>query len=112
MTMEFDKPSSVKKVEPASLRDSAMKKILAIADRASQESTKQQSFAKKVEIEKKKKRGGAPGDVVQLGKRDQPEPDIPRSILRAPSQQTSSKRRMLYPSRTEVFDMSDPIRVY
>ena len=76
--LKLDQPSS------ATISDSAMKKIRAIADRASQESTKQQSFAKKVEVEKKKRRGGAPGDVVQLGKRKEAEPDLPRSMLRKP----------------------------
>jgi len=99
-----------KKVEPASLKDAAMKKMRAILERATQQPA-QQSFAKRVEVEKKKKRSGA---LVQLGKRDQPEPDIPRTMLRAPApQQASAKRRMLYPSRTEVFNMdAEPIRVY
>ena len=115
---KFDKPSSsfngtgVEKVETASLRDIAIKKMVAIADRASQETTKQQSFARKVEIEKKKKRGGAPGDVVQLGKRKEPEPDLPRSILRKPAPASANTRQRVYGPRTQVFDMSDPIRVY
>ena len=96
-------------MEPASLKDAAMKKMRAILERATQQPA-QQSFAKRVEVEKKKKRSGA---LVQLGKRDQPEPDQPRSMLRAPPQQASAKRRMLYPSRTEVFNMdAEPIRVY
>ena len=109
---KFDKPSSVKKVEPSSLRDIAIKKMLAIADRASQETTKQQSFAKKVEVEKKKRRGGAPGDVVPIGKRKEREPDPPLGILRKPTPAQSNTRQRIYGPRTQVFDMSDPIRVY
>ncbi len=39
-------------------------------------------FARQVAEEAKRRRGGAPGDVVPLGKRKQPEPNMPRSILR------------------------------
>ena len=39
-------------------------------------------FARQVAEEARRRRGGAPGDVVSLGKRKQPEPDVPRSILR------------------------------
>ena len=102
---------SVKKVDP----EVARKKMMAIADRASQESTKQQSFAKKVEVEKRKRRaerrGGAPGDVVPLGKRKQPEPDMPRSALRKAAPAQSNTRQRVYGPRTQVFDMSDPDRV-
>ena len=95
-----------KKVESPSLRDSATKKMRAILERATQQTT-QQSFAKRVEVQRKTKRAGV------LGKRDEPEPDQPRSIVRAPPPATSAKRRMLYPSRTEVFNMdTEPIRVY
>ncbi len=39
-------------------------------------------FARQVAEEARRRRGGAPGDVVPLGKRKQPEPNMPRSILR------------------------------
>ena len=108
---KFDKP----KVEPqgSNLRDIAMKKMMAIADRASQETTKQQSFARKVELDKRKKRGGAPGDVVPLGKRKEPEPDLPRSMLRKPAPARSNTRQRVYGPKTQVFDMSgDGVRAY
>jgi hypothetical protein len=89
-----------------------MKKMLAIADRHSQEKTKQQSFARQVELERKKRRGGAPGDVVPLGKRKEPEPDMPRSILRKPVGQPQ-KRQRTYDRQTQVFDMSGgAVRAY
>ena len=50
MKTKFDKPPA----PTSTLRDVAMKKMLAIADRHSQEKTKQQSFARQVELEKKK----------------------------------------------------------
>ena len=83
--------------------------MVAIADRAGQESTKHQNFAKKVEAEKKKKRGGAPGDVVPLGKRKQPEPDVvPPSILRKQPAARSNTKQRIYGPRTQVFDIGVP----
>ena len=96
-----------KRVDP-SIRETAIKRMVAIADRAGQETTKQQNFAKKVETEKKKRRGGAPGDVVPLGKRKEPEPDLPLSILRKqPAARTNTKQR-IYGPRTQVFDIGVP----
>ena len=106
LKIQFDKPSSVKKVEPSALRDIAKKKLLEIADRASQGSTNQQSFARQVEVEAKKKRG----DLVQ--KRKVPGPDLPRSMLRKPAPAQSNTRQRIYGPRTQVFDMSDPVRAY
>jgi len=97
-----------KRVDP-SIREVATKRINEIKDRAGQESTKQQNFAKKVEAEKKKKRGGAPGDVVPLGKRKQPEPDVVQpSILRKQPPARSNTKQRIYGPRTQVFDIGVP----
>ncbi len=46
------------------LAEAAKKRMMEIAERAQQQTTRQQNFAKRVEAEKKKRRGGAPGDVA------------------------------------------------
>ena len=85
--------------------------MIDIARRAEQETTRKQNFARKVEEEKRRRRGGAAGDVVPLGKRKEPEPDMPKSILRKPTpmsgnpRERNTKQRM-YGPRTQVFDMS------
>ena len=100
---KFEQP---KVVEQSSIRAAAIKHMVAIADRANQETTKHRDFAKRVVAEKKKRRGGAPGDVVQTGvKRKEFEPDMPRSILRK-SQQTSNSRQRVYGPNTKVFDIA------
>ena len=99
---KFDKP---KVVEQASIRTAAVKHMMAIADRAGQESTRGRNFAK--EVEKKKRRGGAPGDVVQSGvKRDfsKVDADMPPSILRKSKQPTNSRQRVYGPN-TQLFDI-------
>ena len=108
-----EKPTVVEAAErrgtadPTVIREAAVKHMVAIGHRANHETTKNQNFAKRVEAEKKKRRGGAPGDVVSLGKRKQPEPDMPRSILRN-AQPESNKRPRVYGQRTQVFDMTVP----
>ena len=99
-----------------SIRDAAKQKMLAIADRKRQESTRKTDFQKLVENEKKRRRGGAPGDVVEPGKRtfSQRDPDMPRSILRkpAPVEGPARKRQMLYGPRTQVFNMDQAVTAY
>ncbi len=50
-------------------------------------------FARQVAEEAKRRRGGAPGDVVPLGKRKEREPDLPLSILRKPPPVAQNARR-------------------
>ena len=59
-----------------------------------------------VENEKRKNRGG--DDFVSLGKRKQPEPNIPLSILRKPQRPeptNKNKKQMRYGPRTQVFNI-------
>ena len=90
------------------IRAVAQKRIVEIAERARQDSTRTQSFAKLVENEKKRRRGGAMGDVVALGKRKEREPDIPLSMLRKPAGPAAkNSKQRLYGPRTEVFNMAE-----
>ena len=50
-------------------------------------------FARQVAEEAKRRRGGAPGDVVPLGKRKQPERNMPRSILRKRAAPPTQRQR-------------------
>jgi len=96
------------------LHAAAKKRMLELAERMRQETTRRQSFEKLVENAKKLRRGGAPGgDVVPLGKRKEPEPVMPRSILRKPlAEQGPRAKPRIYGPRTEVFDIRDAIGVH
>ena len=64
------------------------------------------AIAQRVAEDAKKRRGGAPGDVVPLGKRKEREPEM-RSILRKPAAAEGPRaRQRIYGPRTEVFDMA------
>ena len=65
---------------PDDVIDAAKQRMIDIAKRHAQETTKRQNFDRLVENEKRKNRGG--DDFVTLGKRKQPEKNIPLSILR------------------------------
>ncbi len=95
------------------LRANAIQRMREIAERAQQHTTRKQNFEKRSQMEKRKKRGDAPGDVVALGKRKHPEPDLPLSILRKslPSEPQRARQR-LYGPRTQVFNMDQPIAVH
>ena len=93
--------------DPTVIREAAVKHMTAIGHRANHETTKQQNFAKRVAAEKKKRRGGARGDVVPLGKRKEPEPDMPTSTVRKP-RPASNKRQRIYGAQTQVFDIGAP----
>jgi hypothetical protein len=83
-----------------------------IHERASQKATNKMNFEKRVEDEKRRRRGGAGGDVVALGKRKSPEPEMPRSILRAPVVAEGPRsRQRLYGPRTQVFNLDQPVMV-
>ena len=84
----------------------AKERMLDIARRHQQQTSRKQDFAKLVENERKQRRGGERGDVVALGKRKEPEPDMPRSMLRkaAPQGGTRSRQR-LYGPGTQLFDI-------
>ena len=70
------------------------------------------NFDKMVEQDKKTRRGGAPGDVVPLGKRKEPEPET-RSILRKSKPEPQRARQRIYGPKTQIFNMDqEPIRVY
>ena len=94
------------------LRANAIKRMKEIADRVQQHTTRKQDFEKRSQMEKKMRRGGAPGDVVPLGKRKQPESDAPQSILRKslPPEPQRARQR-LYGPRTQVFNMDQPVAV-
>ena len=51
-------------------------------------------------------RANAMKRLIELGKRKEREPEMPRSMLRKPATTQSSKRQKIYGPRTEVFDMS------
>ena len=108
---KFEKPKETREkpkvVDPTVIREAAVKHMTAIGHRANHETVKQQNFAKRVEAEKKKRRGGAPGDVVPLGKRKEPEPDMPTSTVRKP-RPASNKRQRIYGAQTQVFDIGAP----
>ena len=89
------------------IRAVAQKRIVEIAERARQEPTRTQSFTKLVENEKRRRRGGAMGDVVALGKRKDREPDIPVSMLRKPTTVQKNSKQRIYGPRTEVFNMAE-----
>ena len=90
------------------IRAVAQKRMVEIAERARQETTRTQSFTKLVENEKKRRRGGAMGDVAPLGKRKEREPDIPLSMLRKPAGPAAkNSKQRIYGPRTEVFNMGE-----
>ena len=95
------------------LRANAIQRMREIAERAQQHTTRKQNFEKRSQMEKKMRRGDAPGDVVALGKRKHPEPDLPLSILRKslPPEPQRARQR-LYGPRTQVFNMDQPIAVH
>jgi len=105
---------AIPKVDAHALHAAAKKRMLELAERMRQDSTRRQNFEKLVENAKKLRRGGAPGgDVVPLGKRKEPEPTMPRSILRKPiAEQAPRTKPRLYGPRTEVFDIRDAIGVH
>jgi len=86
----------------------ARQRMIDIARRATQQTTRKQDFARLVETEKKKRRGGAPGDVVALGKRKAAEPDMPRSMLRKPAPAESGRaRQRIYGPATQVYNIAE-----
>ena len=89
--------------------------MLAIADRKRQESTKNMNFQKLVDNEKRRRRGGAMGDVVPAGKRKDREPNLPLSILRKPvttSEGPPATKQRMYGPRTQVFNMDQGVAAY
>ena len=66
----------------AAVIDAARQRMVDIARRHQQESTRRQNFEALVQNERRARRGGTRGDVVGPGKRKAPEPDEPRSMLR------------------------------
>ena len=92
--------------------EAAKQRMIEIARRAVQQTTRKQNFDKRVEVEKKKRRaerrGGGYGDVVALGKRKAPEPDLPLTMLRkaAPPEPRRARQRIYGPA-TQVFSMAD-----
>jgi len=84
--------------------------MLEIADRATQATTRRQNFEQLVENERRRRRGGAPGDVVPLGKRKGVDPDTSRSILRKPGAQVTQpdrRRPRIYHQRTQTYHYGD-----
>ena len=88
--------------------DAARQRMMDIARRHQQETTRKQDFQRLVENERRARRGGARGDVVGPGKRKQPEPDEPRSMLRRAAQPEPRRaRQRLYGPGTEVYSIAN-----
>jgi hypothetical protein len=92
---------------PDEVVDAARQRMMDIARRHQQETTRRQNFEKLVENEKRARRGGARGDVVGPGKRKQPEPDEPRSMLRrAAEPEPRRARQRVYGPNTQVYSIA------
>ena len=88
------------------VREAALERMKDVYKRKQQETARGKAFAQRVAEDAKKRRGGAPGDVVPLGKRKEREPEM-RSILRKPvAAEGPRARQRLYGPRTEVFNMA------
>ena len=110
--MTLPLPKAVPAQSGGAQRAAAVQRMKDIHDRASQKATKRMDFERRVEEEKRRRRGGERGDVVALGKRKSPEPEMPRSILRRPATAEEPRsRQRLYGPRTQVFNMDQPIAV-
>ena len=82
--------------------------MIDIARRHQQESTRRQNFEALVQNERRVRRGGARGDVVGPGKRKQPEPDEPRSMLRrAAEPEPRRARQRVYGPGTQVYNIAN-----
>ena len=90
------------------VREAARQKMMDVYKRKTQETAKGKAFAQRVAEESKRRRGGAPGDVVPLGKRKEREPEMPRSILRKPggTEGPASSKQRIYGPRTQVFNIA------
>jgi hypothetical protein len=92
---------------PDEVVDTARQRMMDIARRHQQETTRKQNFERLVENERKARRGGARGDVVGPGKRKQPEPDEPRSMLRrAAEPEPRRARQRVYGPNTQVYSIA------
>ena len=88
---------------PDDVVNNARQRMIEIARRHQQQTTRKQDFAKLVENEKKHRRGG---ELVTLGKRKEPGPDMPRSMLRkAAPQEGPRSRQRVYGPGTQVFNI-------
>ena len=87
--------------------DAARQRMMDIARRHQQESTRRQNFETLVQNERRVRRGGARGDVVGPGKRKQPEPDEPRSILRRAEAEPRRARQRVYGPGTQVYNIAN-----
>ena len=91
----------------AALVAAAKNRMMDIARQAVQQSTRKQDFAARVERQKQRRRGGAPGDVMPPGQHKRKEPES------ALSTQPPRQKQRLYGPRTEVFDIGrEPIRAW
>ena len=89
------------------MRDAALARMKDVYKRKQQETARGRAFAQRVAEDAKRRRGGAPGDVVALGKRKEREPEMPRSILRKPAAAEGPRaRQRIYGPRTEVFNIA------
>ena len=93
------------RLDGGGVQAAARKRMLEIADRAMQATTGRQNFDKRVEDDRRRRRGGAPGDVVALGKRKGVDPDT-RSILRKPPGAQGNARQRIYGPRTQIYDIA------
>ena len=92
--------------EEGTVVDAARQRMIDIARRHQQESTRRQNFEALVQNERRARRGGARGDVVGPGKRKQPEPDE-RSILRRAEAEPRRARQRAYGPGTQVYNIAN-----
>ena len=92
---------------PDEVVDAARQRMIDIARRHAQESTRRSDFQTLVENERRVRRGGARGDVVGPGKRKQPEPDEPRTMLRRAEAEPRRARQRVYGPATQVYSIAN-----
>ena len=90
----------------AAVVDAARQRMVEIARRHQQETTRRQNFEALVQNERRARRGGARGDVVPLGKRKAPEPDEPRTILRRAEAEPRRARQRVYGPGTQLYNIA------
>ena len=75
----------------AGVREQAIQRMVDIARRAEQQTTRNQNFQRLAENQRRMRRGGAPGDVAALGKRKREPSPPPVNTLR-PSPKVAVRR--------------------
>ena len=90
------------------LRANAIQRMRGIGHQSSQRRRGREMLDRQADLGRALRRGGARGDVVPLGKRKEPEPDEPRSMLRRAAQPEPRRaRQRLYGPGTEVYSIAN-----